>query len=319
MSEANIKAYIDFPTRAHVFEALDGCVQTDLKKVAFVTSVSGAGRTALLEAWSKHARHLNNTVMIELVPQPHPSVPMMCVTFSLIWHELCRRYYATEGFLASATVQKPFLDTPKSWFTVRQALSLFHEHILPLLDYLQITTIVIDNASLLDQPALAWVLKARLPSDPWQRNMPRRALIFGARLNPHPSTKNPFVAMIQKHPNLLLPWEKRLTLDMLTIHEFFHMWAQALEVNLRAQFDEDIGKDERKQMIANDWQKTSGNWWGIEALIETYHDVLGPFRGRPYRIITREVIQRVQEHFACVQWTTEEEEELSPRKRHKER
>lgn len=71
------------------------------------------------------------------------------------------------------------------------------------------------------------------------------------------------------------------------------MWAHALEVNVRAQFDEDIGKDERKQIIANDWQKTSGNWWGIEALIETYHDELGPFRGRPYRIITREVIQRV--------------------------
>lgn len=68
---------------------------------------------------------------------------------------------------------------------------------------------------------------------------------------------------------------------MLTIHGFFQTWAHALEVNLRAQFDEGTGKDERKQIITNDWQKTSSNWWSIEALIATYHDELGLFRGRP--------------------------------------
>lgn len=72
-----------------------------------------------------------------------------------------------------------------------------------------------------------------------------------------------------------------MKLDVLTIHGCFQMWAHALEVNLHAQFDEGTGKDERKQIITNDWQKTSSNWWSIEALIETYHDELGLFRGRP--------------------------------------
>lgn len=62
MSEANTKAYIDLPTRTHVFEALDDCVQADLKKIAFLTSVSGAGRTALLETWAKQALRRRLTV-----------------------------------------------------------------------------------------------------------------------------------------------------------------------------------------------------------------------------------------------------------------
>lgn len=66
---------------------------------------------------------------------------------------------------------------------------------------------------------------------------------------------------------------------------------------------------------ANDWQKTSGNWWGITDLLDVYHQELGPSRGQDYRIITRDVIQRVHERLKQVDWTVPETDETEKKKR----
>lgn len=281
MGEANIKAYIDIPTRTHVFETLHDCVQADLKKIAFLTSVNGAGRTALLETWAKREGQYGHTVLIELVPKPASAIPMLAVVCSLLWYELLQIYHVTEGMVGPANPQKPTTDDPSSWFTERQALNLFHHRILPMLDYVQNTAIVIDNAALLDDAAFPWVLKLQMPSDPRQRMIPRRTLIFGARLSPTPSSEHQFVKMVLDRPYLRLPWHERIKLELLDLEAFFDMWANALEVNLRADFADEISGTEQDELAYNYWQKTSGSWWGIINLLDVYHQELGPWRGKP--------------------------------------
>lgn len=316
MSEAYPNAFIHLPSRAHVFHALDECVQHDRKKTAFMTSVSGAGRTAILEAWVKQDDRPSPVIMIELIPPPSSSVPMMCVSFSLIWAQLLQLYHAAEGLSTTLTPRRPSIDQPESWFTVRQALNLFHHRVVPMLDTLQIAGIVIDNASLLDEPAFAWLLQMQSPSDPRQRRTIRRGLIFGTRLRSEPSDNHRFVKMVQDRPALRQPWHERLKLDRLNLLEFFTMWSRAMEDNLRARFDEEIGKDERNQVIAGYYAQTGGSWWGIEALITTYHEELGPFRSRPYRTITHDIIRRVQERLGKTQWTVvDDDQEPEKRKR----
>jgi hypothetical protein len=129
---------------------------------------------------------------------------MLAVVCSLLWYELLQIYHTSEGFIAAATPPKPSTDNPTSWFTERQALNLFHHRILPMLDYVQNTAIVIDNASLLDHAAFPWVLKLQMPSDPRHRMIARRTLIFGARLSPTPSSENLFVKLVTSRPYRLI-------------------------------------------------------------------------------------------------------------------
>jgi hypothetical protein len=242
---------------------------------------------------------------------------MLAVVCSLLWYELLQIYHTSEGFIAAATPPKPSTDNPTSWFTERQALNLFHHRILPMLDYVQNTAIVIDNASLLDHAAFPWVLKLQMPSDPRHRMIARRTLIFGARLSPTPSSENLFVKLVTSRPYLRLPWHERIKLTVLDVNEFFEMWAHALEVNLRADFEDGINEDEQDQLTYSYWQKTEGIWWGIQDLLDVYHQELEPWRGRPYRLITRDVMKRVHERLKQVDWTVPETDEMEKKKRRK--
>lgn len=315
MNGPNLHAYINLSSQLPLFDHLDTCVQSDLKRPIFVTGLSGSGRTALLEAWAKREGQYGRTVLIELVPKPASAIPMLAVVCSLLWYELLQIYHVTEGMVGPSNPQKPTTDDPSSWFTERQALNLFHHRILPMLDYVQTTAIVIDNASLLDHAAFPWVLKLQMPSDPRQRMIPRRTLIFGARLNPTPSSEHQFVKMVLDRPYLRLPWHERIKLELLDLEAFFDMWAHALEVNLRADFVDEISGTEQDELAYNYWQKTNGSWWGISDLLDVYHQELGPWRGQPYRIITRDVMQRVHERLKQVDWTVPETDETEKKKR----
>lgn len=292
-----------------MFDTLDVCVQPDLKKVAFVTSVRGAGRTALLEAWAKRDDRPGTTIMIELVPPPAASIPMIAVLASRLWYQILHLHHAAIGLTTTATLPKPMAENIESWFTVRQILNLFHQHILPMLNDLHVTAIVVDNAQLMDKATLQWLLDLRSPPDPWRRVTPQRALIIGAQLRAKPSVHNAFVKTVHTYPQLRLAWHEQTTLDVLTITEFFMVWARALERNLQARYDDRVAPDERKLITAGYWQKTGGNWWAIEQLIEIYHEELGPQRGQPYRIMTHDVIKRVHARIEKIPWTITEEAE----------
>lgn len=118
-----------------------------------------------------------------------------------------------------------------------------------------------------------------------------------------------FVKTIHTYPPLRLAWHERTTLDVLTITEFFTVWARAVERNLQARYDDHVAPDERKRMTAGYWQKTVGNWWAIEQLIEIVHEELGSQRGQPYRIMTQDVIKRVHARIEKIPWTITEEAE----------
>lgn len=305
MSDINIKAYIDLPSRESVFAFLDGCIDPDVRKRAFLTSIAGAGRTRLLQTWANRTNHPGAILMIEL--QRMPQMPIFNVACSLLWyHILLIDAQRDQRFV---TPRKPSIDMPESWYSHRQALNLYHHRIIPALDHYQIIAVIVDNASLLDPIALPLILSLESPADFGQRSNPVRSMIFGARMRAQPSTKDPFVKMVQDIPRLRLPWNERKHLGLVDTNEFFHVWAQAMEFNLRAQFDDSIGKDERNLLLATYAQRTSGSWWGIEDLIQIYHEELGGFRNKPYRSITHEIIKRVEKRLVKLDWTVPEQED----------
>ncbi len=263
MSDVNIKAYISVPSREPVFAFLDTCIDPDVKKRAFVTSIAGAGRTRLFETWSNRTEHPGAILMIEL--QRMPQIPIFNVACSLLWYQIL--LLDAQRDQRFVTPRKPTVDVPEAWYSHRQVLNLYHHHIIPALDHYQVIAVIVDNAPLLDTNALPLILALENPADSGQRSNPVRAMIFGARMRAQPSAKDPFVKAVQSIPRLRLPWNERKPLELIDTNEFFYVWAQAMEFNLRAQFDDSIGKDERKLLIATYAQRTSGSWWGIEDLI----------------------------------------------------
>jgi hypothetical protein len=313
LNDANIKAYIEVPSRESVFAYLDACINPDVKKRAFLTSVAGAGRTRLLETWANRSDHPGTILMIEL--QAMPQMPIFNVACSLLWYQILLLDARLEQRFA--VPRKPTVEEPEAWFSHRRVLNLYHHHIIPAMDYYQVIAIVIDNARLLDKSALSLMLDLEYPANPWQRSRPTRSLIFGMRMLAQPAATTPFVKAVQGIPRLRLPWNERKHLGLVDTNQFFHIWAKAMAVNLRAQFDESVGKDERNVLIATYAQRTSGSWWGIEDLIQIYHEELGGFRNKPYRSITHEVIKRVGKRLEKLDWTVLDEEEQKKSSRSK--
>lgn len=236
-----------------------------------------------------------------------PQISIFNVACSLLWHQIL--FIDARRDQRFVTPRKPTVDVPESWYSHRQALNLYHHRIVPALDHYQVIPVVIDNALLLDHIALPLILDLERSAEFGQRSNPVRAMIFGTRMRAQPSMKDPFVKLVQEIPRLRLPWSERKHFELVGRDEFFHVWAQAMEFNLRAQFDETLSKDERNLLIAKYAQRTSGSWWGIEDLIQVYHEVLGGFRNKPYRSITREVIKRVETRLAKLDWTVPDHEE----------
>lgn len=119
-----------------------------------------------------------------------------------------------------------------------------------------------------------------------------------------PATVGSFTWSVRKTGDLQ---EIRVILDVLTINDFFEMWVAAMEVNLLARFDDTITEDDQQRLLARYWQKTKGNWHGIADLLMVYREELGPFRDKPSRVITRDVIERVQRRLKQVDWAFTEE------------
>lgn len=150
---------------------------------------------------------------------------------------------------------------------------------------------------------------------PWQRNVQIRSLIFGIQLQSQTVTPYRFNQSVQSIPRLRQPWIECRQIKAIDSKEFFPIWASALKKNLCAVFDPSVAKEVRQQLVHDYAVKTQGNWWAIQALIQTYHEVLGGFGNKPERNITHEVIQRVGERFAKVDWQNIEAEEQAKLRR----
>ncbi len=307
MAQAAHEAFIEIPGRKAVFDALDAFAASPTRRNLCITAARGAGLTSLLDMWVKQPAQMGHTIMIGLQPIPFPSIPMLAVICSLLWDKLTRLEHATEGAVTTISAPPPSFEHPKSWFTRNQILNLYHRDIVPMLWNSQITTIVIDNAQLIDKASFPWVLNLQNATHLSSRTTTNRRLIFGTQLGLNPSSKNAFVQMVYKHPRTKRSWIERLTLDVLSITDFFEMWVAAMEVNLQARFDDTITEDDQKLLLARYWQKTRGNWHGIADLLMVYHEELGPFRDKPSRVITRDVIERVHKRLKQVDWTFTDE------------
>ena len=211
--------------------------------------------------------------------------------------------------------QRPSVEVTESWYSHRQALNLYHHRIIPFLDHYQVIAVVIDNAQLLDAASLPLLLDLERPASFGQRSNLVRAMIFGARMPAQASTADPFVKLVKRIPRLQLPWNERQHLEAVDTTQFFHIWVQTLERNLRARFDDTVNKETRKSVILSYAQRTGGSWWGIEDLIRIYHEELGAFGDGEYRRITNEIIRRVEKRLAKIDWKVPDEENKKNQKR----
>lgn len=148
----NLTTYIDMPTRTQpILEALDRAIQR--RRICTLIGSSGSGKSALIDHWLRTRPPkpfaIDEMVLVRL--RSSGSIPMNCVLYSRLWHEILKRNRPTYMPASSLT------DDDIKIYNERQLQSL-HLKVVEYLEKLHIRAIVIDNAHLLDQLALEWSL-----------------------------------------------------------------------------------------------------------------------------------------------------------------
>jgi hypothetical protein len=260
----------------------------------------GAGKSRFLDWWwqvgASHQRVPDllrvpptDIVLINLAPSPGSSVSVSCVALSMIWSELRLLERAAGGGDAVRPVGRV-----RSLHTDAQFLSLFSDHVVPLMKELQPRAVVIGNAHYLDDRALHWLLLLRRYSEQGHALLPRHALILSARTVTGGEESGKFAHLMNGHDETKIAWSQKILLSPMPLAEFVMIIATLLRVNLNAVFGKDVDSNETTKSLFFEW--TQANWWYIAELVRVLDQELGPGNksGEP-RVITSAVIDRLRE------------------------
>ncbi|KAB8140070.1 hypothetical protein F8S13_25695 [Chloroflexia bacterium SDU3-3] len=180
---------------------------------------------------------------------------------------------------------------PRSLYSKRQIASLLHEEIAPLFAEVQPQAIVITSAEVLDDETLTALLHLRRVVRRGYTYKPTCGLVLCARVEPEKIEDSRFSALLNRSPETRTAWPDHLTIDLMSVRECGLVLMKIIQEHLQATFAPDV--DPRQTLITfGRW--TDLNWWLVEQLVQKLDYVLGPIRGEQKRIITHEVVDKVQ-------------------------
>jgi len=298
MAKLNLQAFVEtkytYERALRLNEAVSDC------DIILMAGGSGAGKDGFLDWWWQHGASRKelpedcriistDIVYINLAPAPSKSVPMTCVTFSMIWDALCAIERAVEG----GDLARPRGRT-RSWHTEGQFLTLFHDNVLPMVTkYVQPRAIVVGDAQFLDESALLWLLKLRTFAEFGRPRLARHALMLCARVEPDEVESSKFATLMNQVSDTRTAWPKKLLLSPMSNDEFGLIIATLVRRNLNAIFGSDVNA---KSATIEFGTWTAKDWRLLVELVKVLDKALGPDKasGEP-RILTQAVMERVRE------------------------
>lgn len=280
--------YIDLTARTKpILESLERAATR--QQICTLMGPRGSGKSALVDHWhrtriTRDAAH-PRTIMVHLRPAQH--IPMACVLYSRLWHELLRLQqpaYVPERYA---------IDTAIKMYTGRQLHSL-HSQVIRELERLHIQAIVIDNADLLDQTALEWSLDLRTYFHPVHGYIPRRGIILVGKSSADTIRNNKLIRMLAANDEIYEGWTEQCELHTLRSDEIAHVLLTILVDHLQVSFAPDVRLQREAEELSTLLQ---GNWHYVARLYTILDEELGTSTHPATRQMTNKVFARAKNRF----------------------
>jgi hypothetical protein len=246
-------------------------------------------------AWEPKTLAADQVVIISLKRSPRAEArrgdiisPMTLVTFALLWRELQRLQYPAY-LAADARKNEDVLKNHGEGEFWRMSAEIER-----LIRELGIAAICIDNAELLDDLAVDWLIDLRECCEE------QFGLVLSIRLEKDErsdfSRFKPF-AELRDDLEALTP---TLRLRPITLEQFPVVVLPKILATLEAKPGPDLeeNKDKSRNFIVHWWKSTHGRWRALALVALAYDKELADQRQRP-RLITQKVVDRVTARLAA--------------------
>jgi type II secretory pathway predicted ATPase ExeA len=179
----NLTEFIKLERHDPLITKLDEAVKR--KKICTLLGPAGSGKTWLIDYWLRTSERLpeavqsNQAVYIRLRPATETSLPMTCVVYSRIWHEL-RQLDRAAYVRDDVRDEQELYNSEIKVYNSRQLQTLLLK-VIDKASRKNIRVVVIDDAHHLDKTAVEWLLDLHTYYDEQRGLQPHRAIVLVGR------------------------------------------------------------------------------------------------------------------------------------------
>jgi hypothetical protein len=274
----NPERFVKHSATDKVFAVLDDVVQQ--KTIATLTGVHGSGKSALVHEWINGKTR--NTLYIWLRPELDKTLPITVILFG-------RLLEALNDAARPAMTIRHGVEHDELSIRSKRDLDAVRKKVIKRLEDRGTTTVIIDNAHLMDKHAGTWSLDLVTDGRHREPGSRRRALIFVATTDGRKDSPPGLYTWLDAVPEADSLWTGKYELERLPIIDFMPVWAKLWKQNLKAIPAPGLSKERLQKIATEDRRLTRGDWYIMKRLAYAYDRALGPWDGKNFRLITEEV------------------------------